>query len=290
MQGFEFLEPTSLTQAIQIVGGGMEGVKLIGGGTALVVLMKQKLFQPQCLISTRRIPELQVFEYGKQTGLRIGGGVRLYDVESSVDVLGVYPILAASVHRVGNIRVRQMATLAGNLSHGDYMSDPPAALVALDARVILQGPEGQREVSVEEFILGPYTTQLAPGEVLSEVRVPPVPPGAVSTYLKFAVPSETERPTANIAIQAVPEGDLISDIRVVLGALAGRPLRLAGVEGLIRGNKLTSDLALQVATAALDGVEPIDDGRTAVWYKKEVCGVLVRRALEGVAAQLAGRR
>lgn len=289
MQGFELLEPASLDEAVRMLDSGTDGVKLIGGGTALVVLMKQKLFWPARLVSTRRVPELQVLEYQDGAGLRIGGGVRLYDIESSSILRKAYPLLAEAVHKVGNVRVRQMATLAGNLSHGDYMSDPPAALVALDALAVLKGPEGRRELPLEEFILGPYTTRLAPGEVLAEVRVPPAAPGAAGAYLKFAVPSETERPTASVAVQAVANDDLISDIRIVLGAPAGRPLRLKDSETLVRARSLTPDLAREAAEAAAESIEPIDDGRAPVWYKKEISGVLVRRALERVALQLGHR-
>lgn len=285
MRGFDLLEPTSVAEACQLLAE-QEGSKLIGGGTALVVLMKQKVFQPERLISTRRIPELKVFEFSEASGLRLGGGVCQYDVESSAVVQAHYPLLAAAVHKVGNIRVRQMATLAGNLSHGDYMSDPPAALVALAARVVLASPEGTREVPLAEFILGPYATQLQPGELLTEIRVPTPRPGAIATYLKFAIPSETERPSVNVAVQAVPAGGVLREIALVLGAVAGRPMRVPAAEALLVGRSLTPALLAEAAEVAVADLEPVDDGRMPVWYKKNVTQVLVRRALADLVGQL----
>lgn len=286
MQAFELLEPTSLAEACRLLAERGEGTKLIGGGTALVVLMKQKVYQPECLISTAKVPELQVLSYSDSEGLRLGGGLRHHDAETAPVVQEKYPLLAAALHKVGNIRVRQMATLAGNLSHGDYMSDPPAALVALGARIRLASAEGTRELDLEEFLLGPYSTQLAPGELVQELLVPPPVPGAVSTYHKFAIPTETERPTLNVAVQAVPGGQFFRSVSLVLGAVAGRPVRVRSAEEVLKERPITGQLLDEAAAAATAAIDPIDDGRAPVWYKREITGVLVRRALADVARQM----
>lgn len=289
MNGFELLEPTSLTETVRLLAERGDGTKLIGGGTALVVLMKQGMYQPDCLISTARVPELQRFEFSESGGLRIGGGVCHHDIGQSPIVRERYPLLAKAVDRVGNIRVRQMATIAGNLSHSDYMADPPAALLALGARVVLVSAEGQRTLGLDEFILGPYATAIAPGEVLAEVQIPTPAAGTVFTYLKFAVPTETERPTLNVAIAAVPEGAALRQITLVLGAVAGPPVRITSVESMLQGRTLSAELMQEAAEATAATIDPIDDGRLAVWYKRDVTRVLVRRALEDVASQLAIR-
>lgn len=290
MYGFDLLEPTSLAEASRLLLEKGEGTKLIAGGTALVVLMKQRVYQANCLISTRRIPELQALAYDAKTGLRIGGGVRHYDIESSPVVKERYPLLADAVHKVGNIRVRQMATIAGNLSHGDYMSDPPAALIALGASLVIFGPESTREMPLSEYILGPYTTQLHPGEILAEVRIPAPAPGAISTYLKFAIPTETERPSVNVAVQASLAGGKVAEIALVLGAVVGRPYRVESAEALLRGRELSAQAIGEAADVAVADLEPIDDGRVPVWYKRDVTRVLVRRALEDLARKAKGDR
>lgn len=290
MYGFDLVEPTSLAEASQILLERGEGTKLIAGGTALVVLMKQRIYQASCLISTRKIPELQSVTFSEAEGLRIGGSVRHYDIESNPVVKERFPLLADAVHKVGNIRVRQMATIAGNLSHGDYMSDPPAALIALGATLRIFGPEGWREMALADYIQGPYMTALGPGEILAEVLVPTPAPGSVSTYVKFAVPTETERPSVNVAVQATASGGVVSDIALVLGAVVGRPFRVEQAEALIRGKALTAALAAQAAEAAVADLEPIEDGRVPGWYKRDVTGVLVRRALEEIARKVAAAR
>ena len=165
MRRFDLLEPRSIGETCQILGE-REDVKLVAGGTALLILIKQGLFVPRTLVNLQKVTDASEITYDAEKGLRIGALASIYDVETSPHVVQHYPVLARACHVVANIRIRNLATIGGNLSHADYQSDPPAALVALDARVELTSVGGIREVPIAEFLRGSYETLLEPQEVL----------------------------------------------------------------------------------------------------------------------------
>ncbi|MGH7928068.1 MAG: FAD binding domain-containing protein, partial [Candidatus Binatia bacterium] len=166
MRRFEILEPKTIEEACKILSQE-EDVKLIAGGTALLILIKQGIFVPKTLINLKKIKSAGEITYNHQDGLRVGGLATIYDVESAPAVREHYPLLAKACHVVANIRIRNMATIGGNLAHADYQSDPPAALVALDASVELTSRNAVRTVRLTDFLIGTYETGLARDELLT---------------------------------------------------------------------------------------------------------------------------
>ncbi len=183
MRRFEILEPKSIAEACKILAAE-EDVKLIAGGTALLILIKQGIFVPKTLINLKKIRDAGEITYNSKDGLRIGGLASIYDVESAAAVREHYPLLAEACHVVANIRIRNMATIAGNLAHADYQSDPPAALVALDASVELTNRNRVRSVKLADFLIGMYETGLERDELLTGLLVPPPPPRFERDLLK----------------------------------------------------------------------------------------------------------
>jgi len=171
-----------------------------------------------------------------------------------------------------------MATIGGNLAHGDYQSDPPIALVALDASVELKRCEGTRQMKLSEFLLGSYETALEPGELLSALVVPP-PDSWRGTYIKFTTGSSEERPCAGIAVLLRMEQGVCRDLRLVVGAVSPRPVRMHHAEEFARGKEITEAVLQTISAEASRVVEPIDDLRGSASYKRQLVGVLVRRAL-----------
>src|SRR5690349_18951190 len=180
MRRFELAEPQTLEEACALLSDDGDA-KALAGGTALLTLIKHGIFIPKTLVNLKKIGGMSGIDYDTQRGLRIGALTSIYDVESSPLVRQYYPWLAEACHVVANIRIRNMATIGGNLAHGDYQSDPPTALVALDARVELKGCKGARQMKLSEFLLGSYETALEPGELLSALVVPRQTVGAVPT-------------------------------------------------------------------------------------------------------------
>ena len=193
-----------------------------------------------------------------------------------------YPALAEACHVVANIRIRNMATLGGNLAHGDYQSDPPTVLAALDARVELMSASKLRQLALTDFQLGSYETALQPGELLVAVVIPPLPTGMTGHYVKFTTGSSEERPCAGVAALARIEKGICHELRLAVGAVSAKPLRIAAEE-LATGKALTAELIATIAAAAARTIDPIDDVRGPADYKRHLVGVLTRRALQTLA-------
>src|SRR5512147_987529 len=172
MRRFNIVEPRSLQDAGKILADD-EDAKLISGGTALLILIKHGILLPKTLVNLKKITGAAEITYDTASGLRVGGLATIYDVESAPAVRQHYPLLARACHVVANIRIRNMATIGGNLAHADSQSDPPAALVAFDASVELTKRGGVRVVQLADFLLGSYETGLERDELLTAVLVPP---------------------------------------------------------------------------------------------------------------------
>ena len=280
MRRFELAEPQTLEEACALLSDDGDA-KAVAGGTALLTLIKHGIFIPKTLVNLKKIRAVSGIDFDAQRGLRIGALTSIYDVESSAVVRQHYPVLADACHVVANIRIRNMATLGGNLAHGDYQSDPPTALVALDASVELIQRRGTRQVKLADFLLGAYDTELKPGELVSAIVVPP-PISWRGTYLKFTTGSSEERPCAGVAVLAHMKDGVCRDLRLVVGAVSPRPVRLYSAEEIARGKELTAVLLQELGAEASRAVDPIDDLRGPIDYKRHLVGVLVQRAIGAV--------
>ena len=281
MRRFNILEPKSIHDACKILAADEE-VKLISGGTALLILIKHGILLPKTLVNLKKIQGASEISYDPTGGLRVGGLASIYDVESAAAVRQHYPLLAKACHVVANIRIRNMATIGGNLAHADSQSDPPAALVALDASVELTKCDGVRTVRLADFLIGSYETGLEQDEILTALLVPPPPANARGTYLKFTTRSSEDRPCAGVAAWLRSANGGVGEARVVVGAVSPVPVVLS--EQLSAGQSFTADMIAEISRKAAAVVDPIDDLRGPANYKRQLVQVLVRRALNECAA------
>ena len=287
MRRFEILEPKSVQAACKMLSEE-EGVKLIAGGTALLILIKHGILLPKTLINLKKITGAAEIAYSPRDGLRIGGLASIFDVESSSVVRQHYPLLAEACHVVANIRIRNMATLGGNLAHADSQSDPPAALVALDASVEMTNRNRSRSAKLSDFLLGTYETGLEADELLTAILVPPPAPDTKATYTKFTTRSSEDRPCAGVAALVRCSNGICEEARVVVGAVSPAPVMVTD-QGLVKGKKLTPELISEIARKAGEAVDPVEDLRGPVDYKRHLVKVLVRRALTACVADQAIR-
>ena len=271
----EWLAPSTLRDAIALRAAREEATPL-AGGTFVGILMNQGLLRPEALLSLGGVAELRGTDVAGGE-LRLGATVTHRAVERDARVRERWPMLARAFGLVASPRVRNQATVGGVLADADYASDPPAALQALGARVVLRSPAGERTVAVEELILGWYETCIAPDELLVEVRVPPAPGPAV--YRKFRSRSQEDRPCVAVAA-ARDDGRL----RVVVGAVAERPQEFADVCALADGHEIDGALAAEIGRGYAERVAAIGDARGSADYRRRVTAVEVRRALEELAA------
>lgn len=277
----QFLQPDTLAEALELLGQAPDDTKLIAGGTALVLMLQHQLIAPERLISLGRVPGLAEIRPSAE-GLQLGSLALLREVARSAAIRTAYPALASACEVVGNVRIRNQATLGGNLAEADYASDPPAMLLALDASVVATRASGSRTIPLADFFLGFYTTALEPDEILTSILVPALPAHSRMTYLKYKSRSSEDRPCVGVAALVRLEEGVCVDLRVAVGAACEIPRRLPEIEALGVGQPLSDELIDEIAAGYAQEIETLDDLRGSAWYRTQMIHVHVQRALREV--------
>jgi aerobic carbon-monoxide dehydrogenase medium subunit len=281
----QVVTPSSIREAIDIVRNSDGDAKYLAGGTALVLLVKMRMVNPELLVSLRDVADLPGWNDIVRTdgGLRIGGGVTLTRVAGHRDVRELLPSLAQSAAVVGNVRIRNCATIGGAMAEADYASDPPAALVSLDARVEMTNGERSREVPVADFITDFFTTVLEPDEIVTSVKVPVRGGDVRANYLKFSSRSAEDRPCVGVAASGAFDGGCTAELRVVVGAVSGRPQWFPEITARYLGAPLDASAVASIADGYADAVDPVEDIRGSAWYRRQVVRAQVARSLRRLA-------
>ncbi|MBM4264786.1 MAG: xanthine dehydrogenase family protein subunit M [Deltaproteobacteria bacterium] len=276
---FDYQEPTTLKKAIALLEKHGDDARAIAGGTSLLIMMRQRLLMPKVVVSLARIPKFDTITFNAKTGLRIGAGARHRDVELSPAIKEHYPLLHETFHKVAQPRIRNMGTIGGNLAAGDPLTDPGASLIALDAEVVLAGSKGSRTVKLDEFFVDYYQTALEPGELLTEIRVPP-PARKGWSHIKFTPRSVEDFATVGVAVTASASKGVCDDVRIGLNSIASTIIHAKKTEDVLRGKTINEELLRQAGEVAVTEVDPSDDNRGSAEYKREMVKVLVRRAAQ----------
>jgi carbon-monoxide dehydrogenase medium subunit len=263
---FRLARPETLDEALEAIS---EDSVPYCGGTELLLAMRAGLHRPDVLVDVKRLPELTgIRREGDQ--LVLGAAERHMDVAADPLVQEHLPMLASVEHAVGNARVRAQGSVGGNLCFAEPKSDVGTALIALQAVVTLASSRGRREVSVEEFIAGPYYADKEPDELLLDVRVPVGGPQVRATYVKFQT---MERPTIGVALAHAPEA---GECRLVVGAVGEMPTAWTfGSPEEVDADEIAAE------------IDPTPDLTGSERYKRHITGVYVRRAL-GALARVGG--
>ena len=186
MKSFELSEPATLPGALALLDGEDTSIRPLAGGTALLLMMKSRLFHPTRLVSLRRLQEsLRDLEIGRGGELRLGAMTRLAELEYSPLVARAVPVISRALPRLANVRIRNVATVGGHLAHGDPHMDLPPILLTLGARVRTLSPRGERWIDIGDFFVGYYQTALAKDELITELVIPPQDPGVHAWYEKY---------------------------------------------------------------------------------------------------------
>jgi carbon-monoxide dehydrogenase medium subunit len=268
----EWHEPRSLDEVLFLRAEHGEEATVVAGGSFLGIVMNQKLFSPTMLVALRSVPGLDYIEADGGM-LRLGAMTTHRAVERSPIVRDDWPSLAFTFSVVASPRVRNQATVGGVVADADYASDPPSMLAALDAQVVARSARGEREIPMDEFILGHYETALEEDELVTELRIPHSE--GRSVYRKFRSRSSEDRPCVSIA---AAEGH--GGLRVVVGAVAGRPQHFPEICDLARGERMSRELAAEIGRRYAEEIEPLSDSRGSARYRRRIIAVEVRRALE----------
>ena len=284
---FEYRTPKNLKEVHAALKEFGPDAKLIAGGTALVIMMKQRLVRPSCLVSLRSVRGLNGIEL-KDGGLKIGGLATHREVETSPLLRRRIPMLAETYHHVATLRIRNMATVGGGLAHADPNQDPPPSLIALGATVKATSPNGSRNIPLDEFFKDYYETVLNPDEIITEVMVPKLSPNTGSAYIKFL--PRTADDYATVSAAAVLTLDktkkTIADVRIALGSVGVTPIRATAAEAVLRGQPLKAEGFAEAGEKAKEAVDPVSDFRGSAGYKRDMAAVFVRRALDKALADI----
>ncbi len=279
MTPFELAEPATLSEAIALLDPDDPTVRPIAGGTALMLMMKAGVFRPTRLVSLRKLaPQHARIAAAANGALSLGAMTPLAVVERSPVVARAAPVIPRAMRRLSNIRVRNVATIGGNLAHGDPHMDLPPILIALGAEVAVAGPKGERTIAVEDLFAGYFETVLAKNELIAELRIPPRG-NTRAAYLKVTTGSAEDWPALGVAVALAGEGAAIKSARVVISAATEKAVRLKEAEKALAGAAIDDKALARAADAAADEAECISDVRGSAAYKRELVRVYVGRAV-----------
>ncbi len=274
---FKILNTNSVSDAVRELARLGDQAKLYGGGTELLILLRHNLLQADYLLNIKPIAELSEIRRDDNS-VRIGASVTHRRLETDPIIRDRLPMLADAESQVANIRVRGQGTIGGNLCFNDPHSDPATALLIYDASVTLQGPNGARQMALQQFLRGMYATALEPDELLVSIDVPCLPAEFGTAYLRI---HRLQRPTLTVAAAAARRNGAIEDVRLAVGCVGSTALRLTELEAKIRsGDANDSGKIIREAKAYLKkALQPIDDLLGSAEYKIYIAGVLLERAL-----------
>jgi carbon-monoxide dehydrogenase medium subunit len=280
---FEYHQPTTTEEALELATRFPEA-EFIAGGTDLMVRMREDRRGPPALISLRRVKELAHIEDGQY--LRLGATVPLRDVAAHPVIFANFPALVESIRVFGSPQIRNVATLGGNLCNASPGADCAPPLLIYQARVELCSNGSRRELSVEDFILGPGETSLRPGEMLTAILLERPAEGAHSTYLRKGR-VQMDLAIASVAALVEMDGPTCIVARLAAGAVAPVPCRLERVEAIIECSDLRVETRALARSAAQTEISPISDVRASAEYRRHLTGVFVERSIAILAASAA---
>ena len=289
MKHFELVEPATIDEAVAFLDPDDAAVRAIAGGTALMLMMKARLFQPVRLVSLRRVNgALRGVRQDAGGMLTIGAMTTLTELERSPQIAAALPVMSRALQTLSNVRIRNVATLGGHLAHGDPHMDLPPILLTLGARVRVVSRRGERWIDLADLFVGYYQLSVTRDELITEIEVPAQPAGVHTCYAKFAALSADDWPSVGVAVWYRTDADRITEARVAVSAATERPLRVPGAEAALVGAAPTAQAFAAAADAAAEAIEPMADIRGSAAYKREMVRVHTRRAL--AQALLGGRR
>jgi aerobic carbon-monoxide dehydrogenase medium subunit len=279
---FDLAQPKSLAEAIKLLDPDDSTVRPMGGGTALMLLMKAGVFRPRKFVSLRNIESKYTAIAADRDGLRIGAMTTLSALEHSAEVRKHAPVLTRTLLTLSNVRVRNVATVGGAIAHGDPHMDLPPVLMALGAEVAVTGPKGERNIALENLFAGYYETVLDKNELIAALRIPPQGKTRAA-YMKVTTGSAEDWPALGVAVALDIDGLAVKSARVVVSAATEKATRLKSAEQALAGATIDDKGLARAGDAAAAEAECISDVRGSAAYKRELIRVYVGR---GVRAAL----
>jgi carbon-monoxide dehydrogenase medium subunit len=276
---FDYAAPSSLDEAIGLLAGHPQAL-LLAGGTDLLVQLRAGRKATDLVVDIKHVPELNEMHYDPERGLTLGAAVPCYRIYRDRAVSQAYPALAEVASLIGGTQIQGRASAGGNLCNAAPSADFAPILIALRAVCRISGPGGNRSVEVENFFAGPGRNVLQPGEMLVSLHVPPAAAHSGARYLRFIPRNEMDIAVAGAGVAVSLDDGHFHSVRIALAAVAPKPLYVAEAGQWLAGKPVSAESINTAAEMAKAAAKPITDMRGTIAYRKHLCAVLTRRALE----------
>ena len=288
MRRFELALPSTVQECLTALSDGGE-TKVVAGGTDLLPQMKNGVVKPAKVVDLSGIPELQKLEVDGDGVLHIGAAVSARTVELSDAVRNGFLGVAEGAGVIGSYQVRNLATVVGNVCNAAPSADVSPPLVAMDAVVVIAGPDGQRILPIGDFFQGVRRTALQPGEFVVEIVVPAAGANSGGTYLRHTPRRELDIAVVGVGTQLTVQDGKCTKARIALGAVAPVIVRATEAEAALEGQEVTPELLDKAASLAVGSARPISDQRGSAEYRLHLTRVLTRRTLQTAFERATGR-
>jgi carbon-monoxide dehydrogenase medium subunit len=290
LQAFDYVAAQTVNEAVSLLAEKGDRARVLAGGTDLIVQIREGRRDLDLIVDVKKVPDVNVMTYNPQSGLQLGAAVPFYRIYGDATIAQAYPGLMDAFSLVGGIQIQGRASAGGNLCNSSPAADTTPALIVHQAVCIIAGPNGQREVAVEDFCTAPGQNVLAQGEFLVSFRIPAPPAHFGAQYQRFIPRNEMDIAVVGTASAVVLSDDLstITAARVALGAVAPTPIVVPEASAALIGKPI-SDQAIQAAAeAAKAAARPISDMRGTIEQRKHLAGVLTQRTLQVAIARAKG--
>jgi carbon-monoxide dehydrogenase medium subunit len=278
-QKFEYLVPTSLGDAVNLLQKYAGRAKILAGGHSLIPMMKLRLAAPEFLIDIGRIPELS---YIKEDGgkVRIGALTTHYAIESSPVIQRRFRALADAAGLIGDVQVRNKGTIGGSIAHADPAADYPAGLLAFDATVVTLGPQGERQLPASKFFVDMMTTALDQNEIVREIQIPAKSGRTGSAYLKMGQKASGFAICGAAAVVELDVAGALANVAIGITGVGSHAFRAGKTEAALKGVRPTAKVLKTACEKVSDGIIALDDLHASADYRLDLAGIYARRAIE----------
>ncbi len=280
MQTVTYQRASTVNEAIALLSDGGENARVLAGGTDIIVQARERARTVDSFVDIKHIPELMTFNYNTSDGLSVGAATPVYLLYNDNDIQTHYPALVEAITVIGGTAIQGRASLGGNLCNSSPAGDSLTSMMALGAIANIAGPNGERDVAVSEFFTGPGRNILDLGEFVVAISFATPPANSGAAWQRFIPRNEMDIAVVNCGSYVQLDGEIVTDARIALGAVAATPIMVPAAAEALIGRQITDETISAAAEASYEAATPIADMRGSVKQRKHLSKVLTQRTLD----------